>query len=125
MSELTGNLQAVVVRNTDGSWSLHEPLAFTWRGHDITIPARFTCDLSSIPAGFKWLFSDSDLSISAPVAHDFLYRRHGWTPTYTFTRAQADLLFRVIQQARRVPFLSRWITWAAVRVGGWWAWKRA
>lgn len=116
-------MRPVVTQNTDGSWTLLEDLTYIWRGHTIVAPAGFTCDLGSVPKVFRSIIDKGDLRLAGPIFHDLIYRASGIVQGHKFTRAEADLLFRIVMQARGVKWLRRWTAWAAVRLFGWPAWR--
>lgn len=84
----------------------------------VAIRKGFRCDLASIPRGLSWLIQPHELSVAAPMVHDFLYENH------ESTRRDADLLLRLIAQAHGVGRFRRWASWVAVRLFGWFAWRK-
>lgn len=99
-------------------WVLNE--AFIIKDDDIIllIPAGFTFDLASIPRIFWSIIGPMDLSIEAPLAHDYLYE------TRCLSRAKADYLFRELMIKEGVRKSRAWIAWAAVRLFGRFAWNK-
>jgi hypothetical protein len=97
----------------------------------ITIAAPFEFDLATIPRIFWPLIAPFELSIVAPLAHDFLYLNKGdppppaLVPPRTYTRADADALFRRLMRAEGIPAWRRVLAYAAVRVFGAPAWGTA
>ena len=95
----------------------------------ITVPAGFRFDLSSVPRVFWSLIAPFELSIAAPLAHDFLYRHGGQPPAgsieppRTYTRAEADRLFLTIMQAEGVAPWRRIPAYLAVRLFGRSSWR--
>jgi hypothetical protein len=70
----------------------------------------------------------------AAILHDYLCSKA--VPAHTISRIEADGIFRQAMRELGVPFLRRWIMWAAVRLGAltnqagrekWWtqAWRVA
>src|SRR5262245_36601581 len=62
----------------------------------ITVPAGFRFDLSTVPRAFWFLIAPFELSIVAPLLHDFLYESGGRPPDVSihpprsYTRAEVD-----------------------------------
>lgn len=84
------------------------------------IPAGFETDFASIPRPLWSLIGHpAGRYAQAAVLHDYLYRTH------IVRRARADALFREAMEALNVPTWQRWAMWAAVRAGGWWAYRAA
>jgi hypothetical protein len=96
----------------------------------ITVPAGFRFDLSSVPRLLWWLIAPFDLSIVAPLMHDFLYKHRGQPPAgailppHRYSRADTDRLFRQIMEQENVSAWRRAAAYAAVRSFGRWAWRR-
>ena len=98
-------------------WPAREPAG-------LIIPAGFRFDLASVPRLFWPLIAPFDLSLEAPLVHDFLYRFHqpaGFARP--FRRGQVDRLLRVIAKREGVCCWRRSLAWLAVRVAGFWAWR--
>lgn len=98
------------VTREHGVWVTEEE--YRWR--DIVVPEGFTTDLASVPR-FLWaVIAPFDLSIEAPVVHDWLYRNGGLGRS----RAECDRLFLELMEERGVPFLRRRSAYYAVRLFG-------
>ena len=80
-----------------GHWVLEAPYRYDDGATRLTVPAGFAFDLASIPRLFWPLAAPFELSIAAPLLHDFLYRyaaprprrapsRRGATPAARPTR---------------------------------------
>jgi hypothetical protein len=97
---------------------------------DIRVPVGFLFDLSSVPRPLWWLIAPFDLSIVAPLIHDFLYRYGGSppgnavTPPHAYSRAEADRLFRTIMEQEGVARWRRVAAYAAVRAFGGGGWRK-
>ena len=110
-------------------WRLE--VAYTY--HDgptaITVPAGFRFDLSSVPRAFWSVIAPFELSIVAPLVHDFLYAHGGRPPAgsvdppRTYTRAEVDTMFREIMEAEGVAMWRRTVAYTAARVFGRGAWQ--
>ena len=106
-------------------WRLEATYAYQDGGHEITIPEGFKFDLSSIPRPLWWIVAPFELSISAPLVHDFLYRNGGKVPSKTYTKKEADLLFRRMMAEEGVSAWRRGAAYQAVRLFGRWNGKNA
>ena len=110
-------------------WRLEADYAYNDGATTIIVPAGFQFDLSSVPRALWWLIAPFELSIAAPLLHDFLYM-HGSLPpagsvdpARTHTRADADRIFVEIMRAEGVPAWRRLLGYAAVRLFGRDAWR--
>ena len=102
------------------------PWITTVNGTTLTVPVGFKFDLASIPRLLWTFLAPFELSIPAPLIHDFLYRHHGSPPgssaAAAFTRADTDRLFFQAMVDNAVPRLKRRVAWLAVRLFGWVPW---
>lgn len=98
-------------------YSLRFPAAWSTTLKGVDVPAGFRFDLASIPRLFRWFCEPYELSILAPLVHDFLYRNHATT------RAEADRLLRLIANEQGVGWWRRNLAYWAVRLFGWLAWR--
>lgn len=111
-------------------WAVAEGLSYrTHAGDSITLPAGMVTDLASIPR-FAWglLPPDGPWALIA-VFHDLLYLSRGTgrigalkpaklSRSTPYTRAESDqILFQGMEDLGVAP-LSRFVIWAAVRLGG-------
>lgn len=105
-------------------WILSEPYQYQSDDYQMIVPANFKFDLASVPRPFWWAISPFDLSISAPLIHDFLYVYRGQAPQdsvipyRTFTRLEADRLFDRMMEQEGVANWRRAISYRAVRLFG-------
>ena len=105
-------------------WRLEAPYAYRDGETTIAVPAGFRFDLSSVPRIWWWLIAPFELSIVAPLVHDFLYRHAGRPPAgtveppRTYTRAEADAMFLRIMELEGVAWWRRTIAYVAVRLFG-------
>ena len=105
-------------------WRLEQDYAYADGETTITIPAGFEFDLSSVPRAFWWLIAPFELSITAPLVHDFLYQHRGDPPAGSidpprrYSRAEADRLFRRIMEQEGVAAWRRVLGYGAVRLLG-------
>jgi hypothetical protein len=109
-------------------WRIEADYAYLDGATTITVPMGFGFDLSSVPRPLWWLIAPFDLSISAPLIHDFLYSTGGAPdvgiqPPTAHTRRDVDLLFRTIMGKEHVAGWRRALGYAAVRLFGSFAWR--
>lgn len=107
-------------------WRLARTYIYCGRFCTIVIPEGFRCDLASVPRLVWWLIAPFDLSIAAPVVHDFLYRYGGLLASgQVLIRAEADRLMLELMERERVPRWRRVLAFWAVRLFGRSSWMGA
>lgn len=89
----------------------------------IRVPVGFETDFASIPWGLWNLFPPLGKWARPAIVHDFLYDRGGVLPSKTYSRKEADMIFREAMSVVGVPAWRREVMFAAVRVGGGRGWK--
>jgi hypothetical protein len=94
------------------SWHLREPIEYRGASQPFTVPAEFRTDLASVPRPLVWLLPRYGAYTRSAILHDFLCRH-----PELLSRADADGIFRRSMRELGVPFLRRWLMWAAVRAG--------
>ena len=114
----------------EGLWRVDAAYAVEVGGLRISVPAGWRFDLASVPRFLWWLIAPFELSLAAPLVHDFLYRRAGMPPRSavepyrTFDRAEADRLFCLLMARQGVAGWRLVAAYVAVRLGGFLAWRR-
>ena len=112
----------VVVRELDAvRWRLVEALVYTGAKESFTVPAGFETDFASVPTAFGWLLPRSGRYTKAAVLHDYLCKE---SKAGRFDRDDADGIFRRTMRELDVPFLRRWLMWAAVASATTWLHRR-
>ncbi len=76
----------------------------------------FICDLASYPRLARPFFDRLGNSMRPAVLHDYMYAEK------PCSKATADRIFREALKEDGAGWLSRWVSWAGVAVGGWLAW---
>jgi hypothetical protein len=110
-------------------WRLEADYTYRDGPTAITVPAGFRFDLSSVPRALWSLIAPFELSIVAPLLHDFLYESGGRPPDVSidpprsYTRAEVDRMFLEIMKREEVARWRRWPAYAAVRVFGRRVWR--
>jgi hypothetical protein len=105
-------------------WRLEAPYPYRDGESVVTVPGGFEFDLASVPRPFWWLIAPFELSIAAPLLHDFLYHFRGQpppgavVPPATYDRAAADRLFAEAMAAEGVPAWRRRAAYLATRALG-------
>ena len=123
-------LPAPILSHIGGNrWRLEAEYPYRDAETTITIPKGFEFDLSSVPRALWWLIAPFELSVAAPLLHDFLYLHGGRPPAGSieppriYNRAEVDAMFRGIMRKEGV---SRWrqvLGYLAVRAFGRPAWR--
>ena len=109
-------------------WRLEETYSYNHAGHQISVPAGYKFNLASIPRLFWFLIAPFELSIAAPLVHDYLYDYRGAppdgsiTPPKVYSRKETDRIFREIMVKEDVAGWRRFFAYWAVRWFGWFAW---
>ncbi len=99
-----------------GRWRLENTVTI----EGVRIHPGFRFDLASIPRPLWLLIAPFELSIEAPLLHDYLYFHGGMGQ---FTRKQADRLFLRVMKNEGIWAWRRWPAYLAVRLFGRPAWK--
>lgn len=95
-------------------WTVKQPFSYTGKTESFTVPADFTTDFASVPRVFSWLLPRYGRWTQAAILHDYLWgeSKKGEAALNKF---DADGLFNRAMRELGVPYLRRWIMWAAVR----------
>jgi hypothetical protein len=103
--------EEIILKEIDANfWRLVEPVIYEGKTQTFIVPTGFKTDLASVPRLFTWLIPRYGIYTKSAVLHDFLCR------TKAVNRSDADGLFRRTMRESDVPFLHRWMMWAAVRL---------
>lgn len=98
------------------TWRLTSPLIWTGtQGDTFTVPVGFETDFASSPRFLHWLISPYGAYTRAAVLHDYLYRELIEKGSHAVTGRDADGIFRRVMHDLGVPWIKRWVMWAAVR----------
>ncbi|MGH8727939.1 MAG: DUF1353 domain-containing protein [Burkholderiales bacterium] len=120
----------VTYHTGEREWELVETYRFSIELLTFNLPQGFRFDLASIPRAVWPVIAPFDLSLVAPLTHDFIYRYAGRLPEnsvipdHTFTRKEADDLFSELMRIEGVWWWRRSLAYAAVRAFGADAWGR-
>ncbi len=112
----------------NGSWRLVAPLEYRGNKDQFTVPEGFVTDFASVPRIFQSFAPKMGRQNRASVLHDWMYRTKpallrsaGFV---AITRRDADGIFRRTMKEDGVRWLRRYTYWLAVRVGGWYPWRK-
>jgi hypothetical protein len=119
---------------SDQDWETLGALTYHATTEDFEVPVHQGTDFASVPRVFVWFIPRYGRYTKAAILHDYLCRHA--VPAGRIGRIDADGIFRQAMRELGVPFLRRWIMWAAVRLGAlanpagrkkWWteAWRVA
>jgi hypothetical protein len=144
-----------ITYTNDGKWQLLSDYTVKYisdsriscKVESVTVPKGFRTNLASVPRIFWVFIAPFDLSLAAPIVHDYLYKNDGVIEVFTsahgklfsgkekrFTQRKADQLFYSLMKRegvswyRRIPaylmvrlFARRWRlnkTWNVLRLLG-------
>jgi len=118
----------------DQDWKVLRALTYRASTEDFEVPVGEHTDFASVPRVFVWFIPRYGRYTKAAILHDYLCSV--CVPAGRVSRIEADGIFRQAMRELGVPFLRRWIMWAAVRLGAltnsagrekWWteAWRVA
>jgi Protein of unknown function (DUF1353) len=111
----------------DKNWALTVPIDYQGEREPFVVPVDMETDFASVPRVFVWFLPRYGRYTKAAILHDFLWRKRAAEGTLSWL--DADAIFRRAMRELHVPFLRRWILWAAVRYAaltkkgglkGWW-----
>lgn len=116
----------------DQDWKVLRALTYYASTEVFEVPVGEHTDFASVPREFVWFIPRYGRYTKAAILHDYLCSV--CVPAHRVSRIEADGIFRQAMRKDDVPFLRRWIMWAAVRLGAltnsagrekWWteAWR--
>jgi Protein of unknown function (DUF1353) len=104
---------AVDVREIDDkAWSVLRAFEYQAKQERYTVSEGQRTDFASVPRVFVWFIPTYGRYTKAAILHDHLC---DLSKAGEFDRRDADGVFRQAMRSLGVPFLRRWIMWAAVR----------
>lgn len=126
---MSGFLEGTVVdveEINDLKWQLLKGINYQGNVDLFQVPVGQETDFASVPRLFVWFLPRYGRYTKAAILHDYLWNVE--VPK-GLSRLDADGVFRQAMRELEVPFLRRWIMWAAVRWAalfkhdgrtGWW-----
>jgi uncharacterized protein DUF1353 len=130
MEEISGfgpDAKVVVEQVTDAEWNVRQAITYHGKYEPFIVDVGSETDFASVPRVFVWFLPRYGRYTLAAILHDYLWRHRASTGQMDYI--DADGTFRRAMRELGVPFLRRWIMWAAVRWGalfkprgrkGWW-----
>lgn len=110
-----GDSDPLVRQIGDRDWEVAKALTYRGIDEEFVVPAGMETDFASVPRAFVWFLPRYGRYTKAAILHDYLWRFRVGSQTEPVSRRDADGLFRRVMRELDVPFLRRWIMWAAVR----------
>lgn len=111
----TDDAAVVVEQVSDEDWKVREELEYLGKYERFTVPVGMETDFASVPRPFVWFLPRYGAYTMAAILHDHLWRDRAAKGEMRWV--DADGIFRRAMRELDVPFLRRWIMWAAVRWG--------
>lgn len=105
--------EVLVKQLDDENWEVRRVLSYRGTKDTFDVPVGQGTDFASVPRPFVWLLPRYGSYTMAAILHDYLWRVRAATGEMEWI--DADGIFRRSMRELRVPFLRRWIMWAAVR----------
>jgi hypothetical protein len=105
--------KVVVEQIDDTNWMTREELRYEGKEEPFVVPAGSPTDFASVPRVFVWLLPRYGRYTKAAILHDHLWRDLATAGEISWV--DADATFRRAMRELGVPFLRRWLMWAAVR----------
>lgn len=108
--------RVVVEQIGEDNWQVWRPIVYT--GHDgdsFDVYPGMETDFASVPRAFAWFIPRYGAYTKAAIVHDLLWREYASLGRMSYV--DADGIFRRAMRELGVPFIRRWIMWAAVRWG--------
>jgi Protein of unknown function (DUF1353) len=132
MTGFSPGAKVVVEELDDNNWMVREPFSYTGKTETFRIECGMETDFASVPRVFVWFLPRYGRYTLAAILHDYLWQHRASTGAMDYI--DADGTFRRAMRELGVPFLQRWMMWAAVRWAallkpdgrrGWWreAWR--
>lgn len=92
-------------------------------GEEIGKFEGFTTDFASIPGIGRVFMPTNGRNAEAAIAHDYFYQfAHMFDPK--MTRKTADRIFYLLLKLARVGRVQAWLQYKAVRLAGWYLWRK-
>jgi hypothetical protein len=105
--------RVVVEQLDDTNWITRDELVYEGNDQTFVVPSGTGTDFASVPRVFVWLLPRYGRYTKAAILHDHLWRDLASKGEISWV--DADALFRRAMRDLGVPFLRRWLMWAAVR----------
>jgi uncharacterized protein DUF1353 len=103
------------IKGKESRWRLLKAIDYQGETQSFRVHVGESTDFASVPRVFVWFLPRYGKYTAAAILHDHLWGRE--VPGGHLSRLEADAIFRRAMRQLEVPFLRRWIMWAAVRWG--------
>src|SRR6266496_2328748 len=100
---------------SDTEWAVLRPIEYRGKEQEFMVPAGQTTDFASVPRVFAWFIPPYGRYTRPAILHDYLWRQLAAQGKIRWV--DADGMLRRSMRELEVPFLRRWMMWAAVRWG--------
>jgi hypothetical protein len=108
-----GAADVVVKQRDDNNWVTQLDLSYEGKTQNWRVPRETETDFASVPRVFVWFLPRYGRYTKAAILHDYLWRNEAAGGQISWI--DADAVFRRAMRELEVPFLRRWMMWAAVR----------
>ncbi|MCY1163234.1 MAG: DUF1353 domain-containing protein [Pseudomonadota bacterium] len=130
---------AIVSRDEiNQAWVLEDTFAIQTAEYSFSVPKGFSFDLASVPRPLWWLIAPFELSMAAPLVHDYFYASGGQIAVIrvpqtlggapfqksSLDRGEVDQLFLEIMKDEGISWWRRYFAYLAVRVFGELSWQQ-
>lgn len=105
--------EVIVMQIDDENWEVRSSLSYRGEAEQFTVPVGTRTDFASVPRPLVWFLPRYGRYTKAAILHDYLWRNLAATGKMSWV--DADGIFRRAMQELEVPFIRRWMMWAAVR----------
>ncbi len=105
--------EVVVKQLDDEFWEVRKALDYQGNIERFTVPMEAKTDFASVPRPLVWFLPRYGSYTKAAILHDHLWSQYAAKGRMDWV--DADGIFRRAMRELDVPFLRRWIMWAAVR----------
>lgn len=107
--------EVVVAQVDDENWEVRAALHYQGNVDPFTVPVGTRTDFASVPRALIWFLPRYGSYTMAAILHDYLWKV--WAAQGRMDWEDADGIFQRALRELDVPFLRRWLMWAAVRWG--------
>jgi len=115
-------MPSIIYDVKDRIWITTNDYAYVDDDYVIIVPAGFKFNLASVPRILWFVISPYELSIPAPLVHDYLYVNKGRIGNRVYSRRDADKIFKRLMGQMGVGKFRRFFGYISVRAFGWLYW---
>ena len=107
--------RVIVCQVSDTDWEVQEDIHYQASEREFMVPKGSLTDFASTPRITSWAFPSYGRYTACAILHDRLWRHY--IPQGELGYREADGILRQAMRLEDVPFVTRWVMWAAVRWG--------